>query len=78
MPLLKGAWKSAPEFKINLSAEIFLCFKCGNNIEAESYEDLRLNIGKINSEYSSWFNWYVKGKCDPQIIPFNSSTVCDK
>lgn len=77
MPLLKGAWKSNPEFRIDSTDAIFTCPNCKKNVETETYRDVEANIKLINSEYKGWFNWYVKGNCDPQMISFNSSSKCD-
>ncbi|NVO10357.1 MAG: hypothetical protein HXX16_10380 [Bacteroidales bacterium] len=76
MPILKGAWKSKPEFRIDSTDEIFTCPNCKANIESESYKDMAKNIDSINSEYKGWFNYTVKRSC-PEIIIYNSSTICN-
>lgn len=76
MPILKGAWKAKPEFRINTKDKIFICFNCGTNLEEEIYNDLEKSIYKINKEYKAWFDWYVKSRCDPQIITYKSSIQC--
>jgi len=76
MPLLKGAWKSKPEFRIDSTDKIFICPNCKANIESESYNDIAKNIDSINSEYKNLFNYTVKRSC-PKIITYNSSTICN-
>lgn len=76
MPLLKGAWKLKPKFRINSSDEIFTCPKCNSNVESESYKDIQANNELINSEYKGWLNWYLNDKCNPQMITITSSTKC--
>jgi hypothetical protein len=78
MPILKGAWKSKPEFRINVNDRIFTCFKCGNNVEDKTYKYLEISIDKINKEYNACFNWYIKSRCDPKIITYSSSIQCEK
>jgi len=76
MPILKGAWKLKPEFRIDSTDKIFICPNCKTNIESEVYSDIAKNIGLINSEYMGWFNYTVKRSC-PEVLTYNSSAICN-